>query len=162
MKILKLNIEKLIKCFFIGFFVFISFYTHFVFSDSSCKHNANNFRCVQYVDNYDGDTITFNIPKIHTLIGSNIKIRVSGIDTPEIRTKNKCEKEKAIKAKKMVFNLLSKAQKIHLENVQRGKYFRIVADVKADGVSVGEYLKKVKLAQAYFGGRKNPINWCSF
>ncbi len=59
----------------------------------SCKHDEANFRCVKYIKNYDADTVTFNIPNIHPLIGKKINIRVSGVDTPEIRTKNKCEKE---------------------------------------------------------------------
>ena len=45
-----------------------------------------------YVRNYDGDTITFNLPGLHPIIGEKINIRVNGIDTPEIR--GKCEKEK--------------------------------------------------------------------
>ena len=45
-----------------------------------------------YLRNYDGDTITFNLPSLHPIIGEKISIRVNGIDTPEI--KGKCEKEK--------------------------------------------------------------------
>jgi len=47
-----------------------------------------------YVRNYDGDTITFNLPGLHPIIGEKISIRVNGIDTPEI--KGKCEKEKRV------------------------------------------------------------------
>ncbi len=55
-----------------------------------------------YVRNYDGDTITFNLPGLHPVIGEKISIRVNGIDTPEIR--GKCENEKygAQQAKEMV------------------------------------------------------------
>ena len=45
-----------------------------------------------YLRNYDGDTITFNLPGLHPIIGEKISIRVNGIDTPEIQ--GKCEKEK--------------------------------------------------------------------
>ena len=40
-----------------------------------------------YVQNYDGDTVTFNLPGLHPIIGEKINIRVNGIDTPEIRGK---------------------------------------------------------------------------
>ena len=60
----------------------------------NCYHDDHNFRCVRYIKNYDADTITFEIPLVHPLLGKNISIRVNGVDTPEIRTKNKCEKEK--------------------------------------------------------------------
>ncbi len=56
---------------------------------------ANSYGDIQgavYVRNYDGDTITFNLPGLHPIIGQKISIRVNGIDTPEI--KGKCEQEK--------------------------------------------------------------------
>ena len=60
-------------------------------AEESCVHDDSSFRCVKYVKNYDADTITFNVPNVHPLIGKKINIRVLGVDTPEIRTKNKCE-----------------------------------------------------------------------
>ena len=98
--------------------------------------NENNFRCVKYIKNYDGDTITFNISGLHSLIGKKIKIRLSGVDTPEINTKDKCEKEKGQTAKRLVENLFKNSKRIDLENVKRGKYFRMVADIIIDGKSL--------------------------
>jgi endonuclease YncB( thermonuclease family) len=115
---------------------------------------------VKYIKNYDADTVTFNIPNIHPLIGKRINIRVSGVDTPEIRTKNKCEKEKARHAKNLVTSLLKSAKRIDLENVQRGKYFRVVADVKIDGQSLSKYLLKNGLAYPYHGKTKRQMDWC--
>ena len=70
-----------------------------------------------YVRNYDGDTITFNLPGLHPIIGEKINIRVNGIDTPEIR--GKCEKEKydAKQAKEMVTDILKDAEQIELKNI---------------------------------------------
>ena len=130
------------------------------FADDLCKHDAHNLRCVKYVRNYDADTITFNVPNIHPLIGKRINVRVSGVDTPEISTKNKCEKEKARSAKKLVANLFKNAKQIDLENIQRGKYFRIVSDIKIDGKSLSHYLIKNGLAYSYDGGTKRKIDWC--
>ena len=77
---------------------------------------------------------------LHPIIGEKISIRVNGIDTPEI--KGKCEKEKydAKQAQQLVTDILKDAEKIELKNMERGKYFRIAADVIVDGESLGDLL----------------------
>ena len=112
-----------------------------------------------YVRNYDGDTITFNLPGLHSIIGEKISIRVNGIDTPEIR--GKCEKEKynAQQAKEMVTDILKDAERINLKNMERGKYFRIVADVYADGENIADILIESGMAVRYDGGTKTK-DWC--
>lgn len=130
------------------------------FSDKSCIHDEKNFRCVKYLKNYDGDTVTFDIKSVHPLLGNKISVRASGVDTPEMKTKDKCEKEKARQAKRTVASVLSNAKRIDLENISRGKYFRIVADVKFDGKSLSKYLADLGLAYQYNGGKKTKIDWC--
>ena len=125
-----------------------------------CSNDASNFRCVRYVSNHDGDTITFDIAGVHPLLGNNIKVRLAGIDTPEVRTKDKCEKAAGKNAKQIVATLLRKAKRIDLEDVRRGKYFRIVANVKVDGQSVTELLLSRGMGYPYDGGKKRKINWC--
>ena len=112
-----------------------------------------------YVRNYDGDTITFNLPGLHSIIGEKISIRVNGIDTPEI--KGKCEKEKydAKQAKEMVADILKDAEQITLKNMERGKYFRIAADVYADGENLADILIEAGVAVQYDGGKKAQ-KWC--
>ena len=112
-----------------------------------------------YVQNYDGDTITFNLPSLHPIIGEKISIRVNGIDTPEI--KGKCEKEKydAKQAKEMVADILKDAEQIVLRNMERGKYFRIAADVIVDGESLADVLVEAGVAVRYDGGKKIH-KWC--
>ena len=109
--------------------------------------------------NYDGDTITFNLPGLHPIIGEKISIRVNGIDTPEIR--GKCEKEKydAKQAKEMVSDILKEAEQITLKNMERGKYFRIAADVIVDGENLADMLIEAGMAVRYDGGKKNK-KWC--
>ncbi|MCY4523412.1 MAG: thermonuclease family protein [Halobacteriovoraceae bacterium] len=145
---------------FFSLILFLQFLINIAFSEESCTHDDKTFRCVKYLRNYDGDTITFDIKEVHPLLGKKISIRVSGVDTPEIKTKNKCEKKKAKKAKRAVASVLSKAKKIDLENIERGKYFRIVADVKFDGKSLSKYLLDQGLGYPYNGGRKTKVNWC--
>jgi endonuclease YncB( thermonuclease family) len=109
---------------------------------------------------YDGDTFRVNISGIHTLIGERIGIRVAGIDTPEMR--GKCDKEKQLarKAKQYTVAFLRNAKKIELRNVKRGKYFRIVADVYADGISLTDALIHYNLGVTYDGGTKAK-DWCA-
>jgi micrococcal nuclease len=88
------------------------------------------------------------------IISEKISIRVNGIDTPEIR--GKCEKEKydAQQAKEMVADILKDAKVVTLKNMQRGKYFRIAADVMIDGEDLGELLVEAGMAIRYDGGKK--------
>ena len=112
-----------------------------------------------YVFNYDGDTITFNLPDLHPIIGKKISVRINGIDTPEI--KGNCEKEKykAQQAKEMVAEILKDAEQITLKNMERGKYFRIAADVLVDGEDLGDMLIEAGVAVKYDGGKKSH-KWC--
>lgn len=127
---------------------------------TSCEHDDKTFRCVKVLKNYDGDTLTVNIPNVPPLLGKDISVRVFGIDTPEIKTKNKCEKEAGRIAKNLVTATLKNAKKIELHNVQRDKYFRILADVHVDGKSLKDILLKNNLAYEYDGGTKKHPDWC--
>lgn len=125
-----------------------------------CTHDAKTFRCVKYVRNYDADTITFNIPNVHPLIGEKISVRVRHVDTPEIKGKLPCEKEAARTAKRLIENMLKNAKRIDLENIDKDKYFRILADVVVDGKPIKDILLKNNLAYAYEGKTKQKIDWC--
>lgn len=129
-------------------------------SAQECAHSKDQFNCVKFVKNYDADTITVDIPGVHPLIGDNISVRVGGIDAPEIKGSLPCEKEASRNAKRLVENLLKSAKKITLKNVQKDKYFRILADVDVDGRDLKELLLKNRLAYAYEGGTKEKRNWC--
>jgi endonuclease YncB( thermonuclease family) len=107
---------------------------------------------------YDGDTFRVNIDSLPPIVGKNIPIRVNGVDTPEIRGKCQYEKNLALKARDFVRVKLANAKEIKLTNLQRGKYFRVVANVVVDGVSLEQELLDNKLAYSYDGGRK--LSWC--
>jgi len=107
---------------------------------------------------YDGDTFRVDIDSLPPIVGKNIPIRLNGVDTPEIRGKCKYEKDLAIKARDFVRNKLSNAKEIKLNNLQRGKYFRVVANVVVDGVSLEQELLDKEFAYKYTGGKKS--SWC--
>ena len=112
-----------------------------------------------YLQNYDGDTIRFDLPGYPPIAGDDIRVRVNGIETPEIN--GKCEKEKydAQQARDMVADILKDAERIDLKNMKRGKYFRIVADVIVDGENLADILIEASVAIQYSGGKKTK-NWC--
>jgi len=107
---------------------------------------------------YDGDTFRVNIASLPPIVGKNIAIRVNGVDTPEIRGKCQYEKNLALKARNFVRDKLANAKEIKLTNLQRGKYFRVVANVLVDGVSLEQELLDNELAYEYHGKRK--LSWC--
>ena len=125
----------------------------------SIAKSFGDYKGAVYIRNYDGDTITFNLPGLHPIIGKKINIRVNGIDTPEIR--GKCEKEtyNAQQAQQMVANILKDAEQITLKNMERGKYFRIAADVIVDGENLAHTLIEAGMAARY-GGRRKTHKWC--
>jgi endonuclease YncB( thermonuclease family) len=107
---------------------------------------------------YDGDTFRVNIDSLPPIVGKNIPIRVNGVDTPEIRGKCQYEKNLALEARDFVRAKLANAKEIKLTNLQRGKYFRVVANVLVDGVSLEQELLDNNLAYEYSGGKK--LSWC--
>ena len=129
-------------------------------SADSGFQDYESFMDVQFVDNYDGDTISFDIQNAPAILGKNMAIRLRGIDTPELKKKTcLAEKEKAETAKQLVYSLLKNARSINLHRIKRGKYFRMIADVEFDGQDLATILLEKNLAVKYSGGKKE-FNWC--
>lgn len=82
---------------------------------------------------YDGDTITIATPLFNGDTSPYIKtyrfnLRLRGINTPEIKTKDKDEKEIAMEARDFLsFLVMDKI--VRLENVDIEKYGRVLCDV---------------------------------
>lgn len=130
-------------------------------TSAQCQHEATAFHCVKFIKNYDADTITFDIPGVHPLIGKHVSVRVNGVDAPEIKGANECEKQSARIARNLVEHVLEQGKRIDLVNVERDKYFRILADVIVDGRSVRDILMKNGLAYEYHGKTKKKVDWCA-
>jgi endonuclease YncB( thermonuclease family) len=128
--------------------------------NKECVHDTSSFRCVKFIKNYDADTITVQIPQVHPLIGDKISVRVRGIDSAEMKGKSPCEKARAKEAQKLVERSLKSAKRIHLTNVERDKYFRILADVEVDGQYIKDILIQRQLAYEYHGQTKRKVDWC--
>lgn len=102
----------------------------------------------------DGDTFVINISNIPDVFGSEIAVRIRGIDTPEKNDSRENIKKIALEAKNELERLLLSAKNIELYDLGRDKYFRLLASVKADGIDVGQYLIRKGLAKKYNGGKK--------
>jgi endonuclease YncB( thermonuclease family) len=108
---------------------------------------------------YDGDTFRVDIDQWPALIGKNAPIRINNIDTPELRAKCENEKRLALLAKKFTQDKLQHGDIIELKRLNRGKYFRITADVFIDGESLAEGLLAAGFARVYSGTVKKQ-SWC--
>lgn len=116
---------------------------------AKCGNKGNNFCQVKATRVYDGDTFFINIPKIHTLFGVDLGVRVYGVDTPELRGGSAYEKTMAKKAKAFTADAVMKAKRVDLVECKKGKYFRIVCKVIYDGKNLSEELIKNSLAVKY-------------
>ena len=85
-------------------------------------------------------------------MGEKIGVRLARIDAPEVRTKCDAEKKKGIEARDALVEHLRQAKVIDLREVERGKYFRLVAEVIADGENMSDLLLALGLAWPYDGG----------
>jgi len=110
----------------------------------------------QVVEVYDGDTFKIDLPGVHPLFGDKLSIRVKGIDTPELRGTTGEVKALAFQARELTENSLNAAKRIELRNPERGKYFRIVAEVWVDGKALAGMLKDKGLAKDYDGEGERP------
>jgi micrococcal nuclease len=100
---------------------------------------------------YDGDTCTI----IFRWKKQNIKCscRLYGIDTPEIRTTNKKEKELGYIAKDFLSSLLlEKVVMVHF--LKDDKYGRPLVNIFLNGSSIQEIMITNGFAKPYFGGKK--------
>jgi endonuclease YncB( thermonuclease family) len=120
------------------------------------------FDSVGYVETHDGDTFFINLPSLPPVFGDRMPVRISHIDAAEINGKRRCEKRMAEAAKAKLTILLSTAKIISLRDVKRDKYFRLNAEVLADGVDVSNWMLSQRLAYKYEGETKPSVNWCTF
>lgn len=122
---------------------------------------------------YDADTITVVIPFAGSF--SKFNIRLYGIDTPEMKSKVAEVRDKAIKARERVINLITSGKSanvskkelqtyltanitlVYIECFEQDKWGRTLAKVylkEGDAKSLSDILLDEKLAYPYFGETK--------
>lgn len=133
------------------------------------QHFIPQFKYGKVIKVYDGDTFTIgsimNIqyPEIDNQVTITNKyrfnVRMSGIDTPEIKSKNDNEKKLAIQCKEVLTNLIYN-KIVELDNIGIEKYGRILADVyiyprENNKKSINNIMLEKTCAKIYNGGKKN-------
>lgn len=106
----------------------------------------------------DGDTVEV---RVQVWLGQAVqtRVRLRGIDAPELNGACGAEREQAIAARDRLGQLL-RDQPVWLTDVGRDKYFgRVVARLTdQQGADLGGQLVAEGLARPYDGGRRN--GWC--
>ena len=104
---------------------------------------------------YDGDTITIAIKPFETEEIYKYNIRLSGIDTPEIRTKNLDEKKKGLEIRDLLREkILNKF--IIIKCGKFDKYGRLLGDIYTEdkSIHINQLLIDNGYAYEYNGGTK--------
>lgn len=115
------------------------------------------YKCV-IVEVVDGDTIDVDIDLGFGVWIRGERIRLDGVDTPESRTSNPDEKKFGLLAKHFVEEKLPVGKEAVLLSKQfRGKFGRILGDIKVDGKILTEELIANHLAVPYHGENKSTL-----
>jgi len=107
-------------------------------------HYTYNAKCT---DVYDGDSITVDIDLGFNVILSKQKIRLLGIDTPELRGD---EREQGLVVRDYVRDLvLGKELILESHRDKSGKYGRWLGTLYVDDVNINQLLLDENLAKPY-------------
>jgi len=114
---------------------------------------------------HDGDTCDFDLESYHVLLGTFViraqRVRLDGLDTPEMDGDCKSERDSAAKAQQKLEGLLKSAVLITVRintAKPKEKYGRWLGVVLADGRDVAAELINAGLARPYSGGKR--AGWC--
>jgi micrococcal nuclease len=107
---------------------------------------------------YDGDTIEV-LAKVWPGHQISVRVRIRGIDAPEIRSKCADERFAALNARDHLRKFIA-GQPVLLTNIKGGKYFgRVLANVKTHaGHNIKTELLASGLVRPYHGKRRS--GWC--
>ena len=107
----------------------------------------------------DGDTVDIDIDLGFGVMLKDERVRITGIDTPESRTRDLTEKKFGLAAKERLKQLLGKKSILKCKEYDsKGKFGRILGDFTTnDGRMVTNVLVEEGHAVAYFGGSKEEI-----
>lgn len=103
----------------------------------------------------DGDTIVADIDVGFGFKTSKTKVRLSEIDTGEIRSKDIEVKTKGESARNWLKSLIE-GKEVYIESLGFDKYGRVLAKIfTIDGICCNDALIKAGLALRYDGGKKH-------
>ena len=100
----------------------------------------------------DCDTVDANI-NLGFDITIHKRIRLTGIDTPESRTRDLEEKKRGLAAKNRLIELLGSGEFI-LESREVGKFGRVLGTLHVGQMNINDQLVEEGHAVEYYGGKK--------
>ncbi len=107
---------------------------------------------------YDGDTFTIETKDQFT--NKSLKVRIRNIDTAELGWRGNCIEESVMsKNAKDYLEQLILNKTVHLVDLGKDKYGRLLADVFLNNINIGQDLITKKYAVTYKVTDKKPI-WC--
>jgi len=102
----------------------------------------------------DGDTVDVTIDLGFSLL-HKIRIRLTGIDAPESRTRDLVEKAAGIRAKEFLIDKLEGANHLTMKTQKTGKYGRYLGEVFIDGeYNINKMMIDEGHAVEYGGGKR--------
>jgi micrococcal nuclease len=109
----------------------------------------------------DADTILVSAPFMPPPLKKQMPMRLSNVDTPNVKRWANCDKEaiQGEKAKVYVEYLVKKSKTQQVKIVGYDKYGRWLGQIYLDGKSISDSLIESKLAKSYYGGKKQ--SWCN-
>lgn len=116
--------------------------------------NNKTIKC-KVADIVDGDTIHVVFRLDNEFV--KYRVRLARINCPEIRTKNKHEKERGLQAKAYLTDLIDK-KIVTLRCFPFDKYGRLLADVYYNNKCVNDELVDNRLAIYYHSRKNNKTN----
>lgn len=100
----------------------------------------------------DGDSLVLDIDLGFYMFMNETKIRLYGLDTPEMNSEDSLLRLQAIMATRYLFDNLQVGEKVVIKTIldKREKYGRLLATIiKKDGLNINEGLIQNKLAISY-------------
>ena len=116
---------------------------------------------VEYVGVYDGDTVVVRLPVLPPPL-DRLRVRIAGIDTPELGKGAKCpaENERAVAARQFLADLLAGAHELRVYGFRWDKYGgRILGELRVPGGAVRDLLIQSGHAVPY-EGIASRRDWC--
>ena len=140
-------------------FLFRGFLIVFFWSNFLNAETLYDYKIIRVID---GDTVEIEANFLPPPLKPSLKLRIYGIDTPEKKSRAKCDLEAELSKKATAFT-----QKVINESISRkikirkwDKYGgRVLGDIILDGKSLEALLLNEGLAKPYDGGKK--LSWCN-
>lgn len=98
---------------------------------------------------YDGDTITADIDLGFNMVMSDQKIRLYGINTPEVRGEERPDGLRSRDALRRRINQAGRSVELRTHRDEQGKYGRWLAEIFIDGENINQWLVRQGHAKEY-------------